>query len=176
MTALVTATFTIDLDGLNLGLFALRVLAGLTLASHGLAKVRGGLDGVGNWFDSEGLKPGKMHATMAAGTEMGGGVALAAGFLTPLAALAVVSTMTVAGYIGHRKNGFFIIKEGWEYTFILAVIAASLAGTGPGEWSLDNALDLSLNGVGWFVLAAAGGVALAAGFLAVFYRPPADDA
>lgn len=161
-----------DTNGLNLGLAALRVLVGLTLAAHGVAKFRGGLDGVGNWFAAEGLKPGRMHATTAATTETAGGVALALGLLTPLVGLGIVANMTVAGFIGHRKNGFFIIRDGWEYTFVIAVVAASLAGTGPGEWSLDNAIGIGWSGVGWFVVAAVGGVALAAAFLAAFFRPP----
>lgn len=165
-----------DTNGLNIGLAALRVLVGLTLAAHGVAKFRGGLEGVGRWFDSEGLKPGRTHATLAAVAETGGGIALALGMLTPLVGLAIVANMAVAGYVGHRKNGFFIIKDGWEYTFVLAVVAGSLAGTGPGEWSVDNALGLAWSGVGWFLVATIGGVALAAAFLAAFYRPaPAAD-
>jgi putative oxidoreductase len=161
-----------DVDGLNLGLFVLRVLGGVTLALHGIAKFRGGLEGVGRWFDSEGLRPGRTHALVAASSETAGGSALALGLLTPLAAMAVIGTMTVAGWVGHRKNGFFIIREGWEYTFIIATIAGSLAATGPGEWSLDNALGVEWNGVVWFVVAVAGGLVTAAAFLAVFYRPP----
>jgi putative oxidoreductase len=160
-----------DLDGLNLGLFVLRVLGGVTLALHGIQKFRGGLEGVGRWFDSEGLHPGRTHALVAASSETGGGLLLAAGLLTPLASMAVIGTMTVAGYVGHRKNGFFSVRNGWEYTFILATIAASLAATGPGEWSVDNAAGIEWNGVVWFVVAVVGGLATAVGFLAAFYRP-----
>jgi putative oxidoreductase len=165
-----------DTNGLNIGLAALRVLVGLTLASHGVAKFRGGLGGVGNWFDAEGLRPGRMHATAAAVAETGGSTALTLGLLTPLVGLGIVANMTVAGFVGHRKNGFFIIRDGWEYTFVLATVAASLAGTGPGEWSLDDAMGVSWSGVGWFVAAAVGGVALGAAYLAAFYRPPAATA
>ena len=145
------------------------------LALHGIAKYRGGIKGVGGWFESEGLKPGILHAHLAAGTEIGAGLALAAGFLTPLSAMAYVGVMTVAGWVGHRKNGFFIIREGWEYVFVLGAAAAGIATTGPGEYSIDNALDIAWNGVGWLLVAAVGGVAAAVGLLAVFYRPPGDD-
>jgi putative oxidoreductase len=37
-------------------------------------------------------------------------------------------------------NGFFIVKEGWEYNLILAVSAVSVATIGPGKFSLDYAL------------------------------------
>jgi putative oxidoreductase len=160
-----------DADGLNLGLFALRVVVGLTLAAHGLAKVQSGLENVGRWFDSEGLRPGRMHATIAATVETAGGALLALGLLTPLAGAALVGNMTVAAYIGHRKNGFFIIRNGWEFTFVLATVAAVLAATGPGQWSLDNAIGLEWRGVAWFIVVAVGGVAAAVAFLAAFYRP-----
>jgi len=164
-----------DLDGLNLGLLVLRLLLGLTLAAHGLAKVKGGLIGVGRWFQSEGLRPGILHAGMAASVETVGGLALAAGLFTPLAALAIVANMTTAGFVGHRHNGFFIIREGWEYTMVIGVGAATVAATGPGQWSVDNALDLHPSGVGWFLFALVGGVIVAAGFLAVFFRPAREQ-
>ena len=48
--------------------------------------------------------------------------------------------MFVAAWTVHRKNGFFIVKEGWEYNLILAVAAVAIAGTGAGKLSLDYAL------------------------------------
>ena len=51
--------------------------------------------------------------------EIGFGSAIATGFLTPLSAMGYVGVMCVAGWVGHRKNGFFIIKDGWEYVFVL---------------------------------------------------------
>ncbi|WP_420437100.1 DoxX family protein [Candidatus Poriferisodalis sp.] len=162
-----------DPDSINLGLFVLRVIVGVTLALHGIAKFRGGIRGVGNWFASEGLRPGLLHAYLAALTEIGAGIGLALGLLTPLSAMAFIGVMTTAGWVGHRKNGFFIIREGWEYVFVLAVAAAAVAATGPGEWSLDNALGLDWSGPVWFVVAIAGGVASTLLLLAAFYRPDA---
>lgn len=164
-----------DQDALNLGLLLLRLVVGVTLALHGIAKYRGGIKGVGGWFDSEGLKPGLLHAHLAGGTEIGAGLALAAGFLTPLSAMAYVGVMTVAGWVGHRKNGFFIIREGWEYVFVLGAAAAGIATTGPGEYSIDNALDITWNGLPWLIVSAGGGVAAAVALLAIFYRPPAAE-
>ena len=83
--------------------------------------------------------------------------------------------MTVAGWVGHRKNGFFIIKDGWEYVFVLAAATASLALVGPGSWSLDNALGLTWSGVGWFALTVLGGVGSAVALLLGFYRPKAEQ-
>ena len=137
-----------DQNALDLGLLLLRLTLGVTLALHGVAKYRGGIDGVGRWFQSEGLKPGIIHAHLAALGEIGFGCAIAVGFLTPLSAMGFVGVMCVAGWVGHRQNGFFIIKDGWEYVFVLAVTASSLALFGPGTWSLDNAVGIEWAGIG----------------------------
>ena len=55
------------------------------------------------------MKPGKVHALLAASTEVGAGLLLAAGLLTPLAAGAIVALMIVAGWTVHRDKGFFIV-------------------------------------------------------------------
>ena len=49
----------------------------------------------------------------------------------------------------------------------------ALATIGAGEWSLDNAIGIDLNGPVGFVISLAGGLAIAAGLLATSYRPPA---
>lgn len=164
-----------DVDAVNLGVLVLRVAAGVTLALHGLNKFKGGLGGVGQWFESMGMKPGRLHATMAASTETFGGLALALGLLTPLAAMAIVGTMTVAGWVDHRK-AFFIFKGGFEFVLSLAAIAVGVATTGAGEWSLDNAIGFDFDGVPALVLSGVGGLVAGAAFLAVFYRPVAQPA
>jgi putative oxidoreductase len=60
-------------EQLNLGLFVLRVGVGVTVALHGYAKVflGGKLTGTAGWFESMGVRPGWLHARMAAGTERG---------------------------------------------------------------------------------------------------------
>ena len=86
----------------------------------------------------------------------------------------MIAVMVVAGWTVHRHNGFYIVDEGWEYVFIIAVAAAALAVLGPGEWSVDHAIGLAddLDGFTGLVLALAGVVAGAAQ-VAVFFRPPA---
>ena len=60
----------------NLALLILRVVVGLTLAAHGWNKFTGGgkIPGTGRWFDSIGMRPGRLNAYLAASTEMGAGV------------------------------------------------------------------------------------------------------
>ena len=73
---------------------AFRVIFGVVFALHGWGKIKGGLDGTAGWFDSIGMKPGALHARAAAGTEIGTGVLLVLGLLTPLAAAGVVGAVS----------------------------------------------------------------------------------
>ena len=164
----------------DVGLLILRLVLGLTLAAHGFNKFFGGgrIPGTARWFESIGMKPGKFHAAVAATTEVSAGLGLAAGLLTPIPAAGFVSLMLVAAWTVHRPNGFFIVKEGWEYNLVLAVSAVAVATLGAGRLSLDwlifgkNWLD------GWqgLVLSVVLGLAGAIGQLLIFYRPPAKQA
>jgi len=173
------ATATLDADAVDLGVLLIRVVVGLTMAAHGYGKFfRGGrIAGTAGWFDSMGMRPGKVHALLAASTEVGAGLLFALGLLTSLAALGFVALMVVAGWTVHRTNGFFIVGDGWEYNFVLAVVAIGIATIGPGEYSLDWGLGLADNfdGTVGLLIAAVGGVAAAVGQLALFYRPPDDE-
>ena len=170
-----------DVTKMDAAVAVLRVIVGLTVAAHGYGKVfRGGrLASTGGWFDSIGMRPGWLHARMAAGTEIAAGLLLALGLLTPIAGAAVVALMVVAAWTVHRGNGFFIVGDGWEYNFVLAGCAVVAGTAGPGRLSLDHALSDGWLGVqgGWsgFLLAAVGGVLAAVVHLAVFFRPPAAE-
>ena len=152
-----------------------RIAVGLVFAAHGWAKrfSGGGIDGTAGWFDSIGMKPGRLHAQLASGTEMLTGLMLAVGLLTPFAAAGIIGVMVVAGWVVHRHNGFFIVGEGWEYTFVMGLMALLVAGLGPGRWSIDWALGIADDLNGWVGLAIAAvlGVAGGVGQLAAFYRP-----
>jgi putative oxidoreductase len=83
--------------------------------------------------------------------------------------------MLVAGVVAHRRNGFFVFKDGYEYVLVLAVGAVSVAIAGPGRISVDSALGIVVAG-GWGALIAAGlgilGVAL---LMVATYRPEAPE-
>jgi len=159
------------------GLLVVRLAVGLTLAAHGYAKIfRGGrLAGTARWFDSIGMRPGRLHAPVAALTEIGGGVLFACGLLTPLAAAAIVAVMFVAAWTVHRENGFFIVGNGWEYNFILALVAAGIAVAGGGTLSLDSAIGLHALDQGWaaLLICVVAGLGGGIGQVAVFFRPQA---
>jgi putative oxidoreductase len=169
-----------DVDALNLALLVLRLAVGAVMLAHGLNHIFGGgkIAGTGRWFESLGMRPGPLHAWLASITEVVAGVLLVVGLLTPFAAAGVVGVMLVAWITNHRGNGFFIFRpgEGWEYVMTLTALGVALGALGPGEWSLDHAMDLTdLAGTSGLLIAVLAGGGGAAALLAVFWRPPAGD-
>lgn len=154
-------------------LLLVRVVIGVTMMAHGYNHWRGGgkIAGTGRWFSGLGLRYGVLQAWMSVVTELGAGLLLVAGLFTPLACAAVISVMLVAGLLAHRKNGFFVFKDGYEYVLMIAVACLALATLGPGRFSLDNAFGIEITG--WAGGGIALGVAVVAtgGLLATFYRP-----
>jgi putative oxidoreductase len=166
-------------DGVNAGLLILRVIVGIVMFAHGFNHVfRGGkIEGTGRWFESLGMKPGKLHAWLASLTELVVAPMLIFGFLTPLAAAGVVGVMVVALITNHLKNGFFIFRpgEGYEYVLTLACVGLSIGAIGAGEWSIDDAIDLDWTGWTGLAITAAAGIGGALLLLAVFWRPEKKD-
>ncbi|MFI9329781.1 DoxX family protein [Kitasatospora sp. NPDC052868] len=125
------------------GLLLLRLVLGLTMAAHGSQKLfgwfgGGGIDGTGQFFTMSGYPAGDAMAVVAGLTETLGGLALAVGLLTPLAAAAIVGTMVNA--IAVTWGGGFFAPKGSEYELLLTAGAAALALTGPGRYAVDRFL------------------------------------
>lgn len=155
------------------GLLLLRVVVGLTIIAHGVNHARN-LEGTARWFAKVGFKAAPMQARISVVTELGAGVLLILGLLTPVAAAAVVATMTVAALAIHRFNGFFVFRkgEGLEYVNVLAWVAFVIAWTGGGRYSLDNSLGIDF-GTTWNLPIGLGGFAAGVGQLVLFWRRPA---
>lgn len=169
-----------SVDQLNGGLLVLRLCLGLFLAYHGYNKVfgGGGLSGTAGWFGSIGMKWPIWQARLAATTEIGAGLMLAAGFVTPLAAAGVIGIMVVAIVVAHAKVGFFVFlpNQGWEYCATIALGALAVGIIGPGQWSIDEAIGLSFNGWTGLLVTTVVGLGGALAQLASSYRPtPSSD-
>jgi putative oxidoreductase len=170
-------------DPTHTGLLVVRVAVGVVFLAHGYNHVRGGgkIAGTARWFESLGMRPGWVHAWTASLTELGSGVLLCLGLVTPLAAGALIGVMVVAWVTNHRSNGFFIFRpgEGYEYVMVLTACGILLSCTGAGQYSLDHALGL-LEPPTWPVtgLGLAVGFGGAASLLGVCWRPgnPASQA
>ena len=167
------------MEAFDLAMLIFRLALGPVIAAHGYQKFfKGGkIDGTAGWFDSIGMKPGRIHALLAASTEIGAGVLITLGLLTSFGAAALVGLMTVAWYTVHRKTGFYILSEGWEYVFMLGVCGVVLAILGPGSVSIDRLLEIDddLNEYVGLAIGAGLGIGAGAALLAAFFRPPKAD-
>jgi len=147
-----------------LGLLILRLVVGLTIVAHGAQKLFGwfggyGLAGTGGFLEKLGFFPGRRNALFAGLAEFTGGLLLALGLATPLAATLIISVMFVAIATVHIKHGFFNHNQGYEYNLTLAVVALSVAIIGAGPISVDGALGLRDAGPIWGLAALLAGVA-----------------
>jgi putative oxidoreductase len=163
----------------NLGLLITRVIFGSYLAVHGAQKLFGsfgghGLDATGAGFASMGMRPGKLMATIAGASELGGGVLTATGIADPLGPLAIAGTMVVASTV-HRKQGPLSTNGGFELPLTNFAVATALLVSGPGSLRLGPHLSKSLTR-----LSIVGGAALAAISLSQLLRaqpvPAAEEA
>lgn len=163
------------MTGIDVALLLLRLWAGIVIIAHGVNHGRT-QEGTAKWFASKGFRSAKLNARISALNEIAIGLALIAGLLTSVAAAALVATMFVAFWSIHRFAGFFNFHrpdEGWEYVATLSVIGVALAIAGPGRYSVDEALGIAGNLDEWVGLAIiGGGLLLAAGQLATFWRKP----
>lgn len=114
---------------------------------HGAQKLFGvfggaGPTGLAALFTKIGITPGPFWAWVVIIAEFFGGAFLVFGFLTRIAAAALVIDMAVAMIMVNFKNGFFWLRPGggWEFPLTLGVIALTLVLTGPGFLSVDRAI------------------------------------
>ncbi len=132
-----------------LGILILRLVIGLTVAAHGAQKLFGWFGGPGmkGWtgaMNQMRIRPATPWAWMSALAELGGGLGLALGLLTPLPSLAIAGSMLVAVALVHWPHGFFVSKGGYEFNLAILGGVAAVALTGAGAYSLDAALGIHL--------------------------------
>ncbi|SBW11624.1 conserved exported hypothetical protein [uncultured Alphaproteobacteria bacterium] len=123
---------------------ALRVAAGAFLMPHGAQKLFGwfggyGLDATGQFFAAKlGLPPAL--ALVAGLIEFAGGLALALGLFTRVAATLAFGLLAVAVLQVHLAAGFFWTSGGYEYPLLWAILAGTYVVKGGGRYSLDAAI------------------------------------
>jgi len=121
---------------------ALRVVVGLMLVPHGAQKLFGafggyGLEATGQFFAAKLGLPAPL-AALAGFIEVFGGIALALGLLTRVAAILVVGLMAVAVVAVHIPAGYFWTNGGYEYPLMWGVVALYFAIRGGGRISVDG--------------------------------------
>jgi putative oxidoreductase len=162
-------------DAFNTAMAVLRFAIGVVFLAHGLKHLRNRQKTM-DWAASIGLKSPTLQWTFMTFAEIGIGIGFLAGFLTAFAASGLVAMMLGAFWTVHRFAGFWITArpdEGYEYVFVLVAAALAVALLGPGEWSVDHALEIATDFDG-----ATGAAIVGGGFLAgvaqlvLFYRRP----
>ena len=126
------------------------------------------------------MRPGRESALSAGAAEAGGGSLLALGLFTQAAVSMLTGVMTNAIRHVHWKNGVWNTDGGIELPAVVLGVLATLADSGPGRFSLDEALGIRLRGP-VVTLVAMGGGAAGAVYLAergeeLFAKRDADEA
>ena len=134
---------------MNIAVLILRLVVGLTLTGHGVQKLFGWFGGSGltrlrQVFEKQGYKPVWLWVSLAVVGEVGGGISVALGFLTPLGAAGIFGAMFMAMFKSHWKNGFWLQKGGYEYTLVLLVASMAIGLIGPGSYALDTLFGIAL--------------------------------
>jgi putative oxidoreductase len=135
------------MDTINVSFLILQLGVGLTFAAHGAQKLFGwwGGPGFANWEGAMrhmGFRPARLFAATSALIELVGGLMLAIGFLTPIAAAALVAQAVVIIGQVHWSHGFFNSKSGIEFPLLLGVGAAAVGLAGGSTISIDGALGI----------------------------------
>ncbi|MDQ6774285.1 MAG: DoxX family protein [Candidatus Dormibacteraeota bacterium] len=134
---------------MDAALLILRLVVGVYLFAHGAMKLwgwfgGGGLEGTTGFMRRQGFRPAGFWALAAGLSEAGGGALLALGLLSPLGSLGVIAAMLVAAFTAHWGKGAFAMRGGPELPATNVAVAAALALSGPGRYSLDHLVGLRL--------------------------------
>jgi putative oxidoreductase len=156
---------------MDAALLILRLAVGLYVFGHGAQKMFGWFGGSGftktlnGMIAMMGFQPGRFWALMSGVSEMGGGLLLALGLLSPLGTFGVVAAMLTAIFAAHWRNGLWNAKRGIELPFTYLVVAVAIGLAGPGSLSLDRVLGIRLpEPLTWIVLLALVLAGVALGF------------
>jgi putative oxidoreductase len=163
---------------MNTGLLILRLVFGLAIAGHGAQKLFGwwggpGVGGLRQHLTRMRFRPASLWVAGAIGTEIGGGLLLTLGLLSPLGAVGVGAAMLMAIVSVHWGKGFFGQGGGFEIPLLYLAPAAVLGITGPGSYSLDSLFGIALPEPVTGILAAA--LAVAGVAVAMAGRSPAAE-
>jgi len=117
------------------GLVWLRFLVGCGIASHGLEKIFGGkIEGFSQAVAHLGFPLPSLFAWAAALSEGLGGLCLAVGLGTRVAAFFIFCTMSVALFLQHRADPF----QTKELAYLYWSVSGALMMLGGGSYALEQ--------------------------------------
>jgi putative oxidoreductase len=147
---------------MKFGRLLARLFIGAMFIGHGTQKWFGwfggpGIEGTTGMMEKLGLAPARANAHAASASETLGGVGIALGAFTPLAAASLIGTMITAIRTVHLKNGFWSSGGGYEYNLTIIAALLLIVDGGPGPLSFDGAFGLEETGAGVALAALAAG-------------------
>ena len=108
---------------------AFRIMFGLLFASHGAQKILG-------WFGGQVQTSGL--PMLAGWIELVGGLMIALGLFTGIAAFICSGTMAFAYFLGHASGGFWPVVNQGELAVLYCFAFLYMAARGSGPYSLDR--------------------------------------
>lgn len=123
----------------TLGIAILRIVAGLSMATHGYGKIftEGRMDKFAGGVGEMGFPQPELFAWLAALSELVGGVCLALGLGTRFSAFLIGCTMVVAVFIKHAADAFEKKELGLLYLAIMVYFLVA----GGGRLAADSLLN-----------------------------------
>ena len=139
----------------DVALIAVRIALAWIFVYYGAQKLFGafngpGLHGTALYFSHTAhLRPGELFAVVGGVIEFGGGIAIALGLLSRLAALALFGDQVIAMITVTWANGFGSLsgRAGYPFNMALAVLALVAIVLGPGRASIDHLVARRLRAV-----------------------------
>ena len=115
----------------------IRLCAGLSMAAHGYAILFGNHEAFAAFFERAGYSPGYFWTVVVGLTQFVGGLLLALGLFTRIAAVPLlIFLLTALDY--HRQFGFYWDTKGFEYPLFWALVVLHFLVHGGGRWSADG--------------------------------------
>jgi len=116
------------------GVTVLRVVTGVSMSTHGYAKIfGGGMEKFTSGVSEMGFPAPELFAWSAALSELVGGICLALGLGTRISAFLIASTMVVAAFVRHAADPF----QRKELAILYLAVSIYFLLSGGGRWALD---------------------------------------
>lgn len=130
-------------SGVDVGLLLMRLVLGAAFVVHGSQKLVGafggpGVDGFAAVLAGYGFGSAHVLSVFTGAGELVAGVLVAFGFLTSLAAAALLGVLVVVVALTARGGFLAADPHGVQLHLALAALAAGLTLTGPGRVALDR--------------------------------------
>ena len=116
----------------------IRLGLGIVFIVHGYMKLFGGIEETTGFFSSLSIPLPGFFAVVVAIVEFFGGLAILLGLFTQVVSILAFINMLFAFILVHGKNGFNVSNGGFEFVFVLGLMALSLIFSGAGALSLDK--------------------------------------